>query len=161
MSLVPVNPPLPPRAPCKVAPRPDAEVVERFEENGIARVRVPLSGKHGIGFSMTLDATDWDDIRARGWPFFSIVTPCKDARRAGYVSTASRPISTDGNAVSLARFIMKPAGAHEHVGYIDGDEFNLTRENLCVHKASEWSQWGYTRAAMQRAKGEELGVPWD
>lgn len=108
--------------------------VERFNIGGVEVVRVPLFGR-GYGYSMTLDAADWDLGQSKGWPECWILGGGPD--RLGYVVSSRKTVSylaqqprSRTQLVALGRLITE-AGQREVVTYRNGNTLDLRRANLC------------------------------
>lgn len=105
-------------------------------------VRVPLFGKHGAGFFMTLDAADWPLVQ-REWG--SIWTLLPNGNGRSYVSACLRRCGQvdqpgSGDTARLARLLVG-AGRGEMVVYRDGDTLNLRRSNLLFLDRKGAKKW--------------------
>ncbi len=136
-------------------------LVRHFSSDGQRLVRVPLSGKSGVGHSMILEADIWKAGRENGgWPpNWRAVCDRKSGRL--YVVTRCKPISVDNRSVSLARIIAN-AGPEEVVKYRDGDTLNLRRVNLEKLSRSEFQRRYYGHREIQEVAvyDDDLGVPF-
>lgn len=105
-------------------------------------VRVPLFGKHGDGFYMTLDASEWPRVQEE-WGSVWVLIPNGNGRN--YVSAHLRHLDTvdqpgSGDTARLGRLLVG-ARRGEVVIFQDGDTLNLRRSNLLLLDQEAARKW--------------------
>jgi hypothetical protein len=123
--------------------------IQRFTEDGVSLLRVPLYGKHAAGRSFVIDEATWLEGRKAGWPAAWILVNEPKVQKH-YVSTCTKPLSNGRGAVSLAR-IVKQAGPGEVVQFADGNTLNFRPINLVKFCA--------VQAAQKRGGGQRGWCP--
>jgi hypothetical protein len=109
--------------------------------NGVSCVAVELSGVHGFGREMLLDADDWTRVSTEITQFWSVAKiNGKDYVYSGTTTAAAIARQTSKSTMlHLARFLAQP-GKGQNVRFIDGDNLNLTRGNLAIVDRSTHSR---------------------
>jgi hypothetical protein len=128
--------------------------VVRFIEDGVELVNVPLFGR-GFGYSVVLDAADWDHGRANeGWPECWILS----GGGAGYVVSSRKTVSglaqqprSRTPLAAMNRLIMD-AQPGEVVKFLDGNPRNLRRSNLRKLDTEAAKKWRSEATAKRRAE---------
>jgi hypothetical protein len=104
-------------------------------------VNIPLFGIHGAGFYMTLDAPDWEVVKATSGERWTRV-PNGHQNPRFYVTSMRRTNAQNapGTRTFLARAL---TGATEGqiVTFRDGDPLNLRRANLRLMTKAEATDW--------------------
>lgn len=130
--------------------------VQRFLEDGVERVRVPLFGR-GHGTSVVLDAANWDDGRDnQGWPECWTLGGAPNGQ--GHVVTGRKTVSGRAQQprsrtplAAMGRLIMD-AQPGEAVRYLDGNTCNLRRANLIKLDREAAKKWRSEMLAKLRSE---------